>query len=185
MSEVDSVATAEIHHATLELAKQLIARCSITPDDCGCLDLIASRLAACGFTCERLDRGVVRNLWARHGQGAPVVCLAGHVDVVPPGPTDRWTSDPFAPTERDGWLYGRGAADMKTSVAAMVTAVERIVADLPDHPGSIALLLTSDEEGPGVDGTAAVVREMEVRGERLDACILGEPTSVERLGVAS
>ncbi|MSR36019.1 MAG: succinyl-diaminopimelate desuccinylase [Gemmatimonadetes bacterium] len=168
--------------ATLELAKQLIARRSITPDDAGCLDLIGSRLAQAGFTCERIDSGVVKNLWATHGSGAPVVCLAGHVDVVPPGPVERWTNDPFAPTERDGSLFGRGAADMKSSVAAMVTAAERLVATTPAHHGTLALLLTSDEEGPGIDGTAAVVRELKARGERLDACIVGEPTSVERLG---
>src|SRR5687768_16294176 len=141
--------SADIQRATLELAKQLIARPSITPNDAGCLDLIGARLARAGFTCERMDRGVVKNLWAIHGRGAPVVCLAGHVDVVPPGPVDRWTSDPFAPTERDGSLFGRGAADMKSSVAAMVTAAERVVAAAPAHPGTLALLLTSDEEGPG------------------------------------
>src|SRR5262245_40088567 len=171
-----------IHDATVALTTQLLARRSITPDDGGCLDLIAARLSAAGFACERLDRGDVKNLWAVHGAGAPVVCLAGHVDVVPPGPVDRWTSDPFAPTERDGSLFGRGAADMKSGVAAMVTAAERIVAAAPAHPGSVALLLTSDEEGRAVDGTAAVVRALEARGLRIAACILGEPTSVRRLG---
>jgi succinyl-diaminopimelate desuccinylase len=175
-------ATAEVHRQTLDLAKQLIARPSITPDDGGCLDTITPHLARLGFTCERIDRGQVSNLWAHHGEGRPLVCLAGHVDVVPPGPIERWTSDPFAPTEREGALFGRGAADMKTSVAAMVTAVERIVGDTPNHAGSIALLLTSDEEGTAVDGTAAVVRELQSRGVTIDACIVGEPTSVERLG---
>jgi succinyl-diaminopimelate desuccinylase len=174
--------TADVHRQTLDLAKQLIAMPSVTPADAGCIDTIASRLARLGFTCERIDRGPVGNLWAHHGQGGPLVCLAGHVDVVPPGPVERWTSDPFVPTERDGALFGRGAADMKTSVAAMVTAAERVVVDTPDHAGSIALLLTSDEEGTAVDGTAAVVRELQSRRVAIDACIVGEPTSVERLG---
>jgi len=167
---------------TLELAKQLIARRSITPADDGCLDLIAARLAKAGFACERLDRGEVRNLWARHGTGAPLLCLAGHVDVVPPGPVERWTTEPFAPVERDGRLFGRGAADMKTSVAALVTAAERFVASAPRHRGSLALLFTSDEEGAAIDGTAAVVRELEARQTRIDACLIGEPTSTTRLG---
>ena len=169
---------------TLELAKQLIACRSVTPDDGGSLDLIASRLAKAGFACERMDRGGVRNLWAKHGSGAPLVCLAGHVDVVPPGAVERWTSDPFTPTERDGFLFGRGAADMKTSVAALVTAAERFVADTPKHPGSLALLFTSDEEGAGIDGTAAVVDGLKARGLMIDACILGEPTSSALLGDA-
>ena len=143
--------------ASLDLARRLIACRSITPDHAGCLDLVASRLTAAGFGCERIDRGAAANLWTRHGTTAPIVCLAGHVDVVPPGPIERWSSDPFVPVERDGYLYGRGVADMKTSVAAMVTAAERFVAARPDHRGSIALLLTSDEEGDAVDGTAAVV----------------------------
>jgi succinyl-diaminopimelate desuccinylase len=169
---------------TLDLAKQLIACRSITPDDAGCLDLIGSRLANAGFTCERLDRGAVRNLWARRGNGGPLVCLAGHVDVVPPGADDRWTSDPFVATERDGYLFGRGAADMKTSVAALVTAAERFVARSPNHGGSLALLFTSDEEGAGIDGTAAVVQALQSRGTTIDACILGEPTSSALLGDA-
>jgi succinyl-diaminopimelate desuccinylase len=167
---------------TLALARQLIARRSITPADDGCLDLIAARLGAAGFTCERIDRGAARNLWATHGSGVPAVCLAGHVDVVPPGPEDRWTSPPFTPTERGGSLFGRGAADMKTSVAAMVTAAERFVAASPAHQGSLSLLFTSDEEGAAADGTAAVVHELLARGQRLDACIVGEPTSVETFG---
>lgn len=171
----------DIHQQTLDLAKRLIACRSVTPSDDGCLDLIAARLARAGFTCERLDRGPVRNLWARRGTSAPLVCLAGHVDVVPPGPTDRWTSDPFMPTERDGYLFGRGAADMKTSVAAMVTAAERFVAGAPAR-GSLALLFTSDEEGAAVDGTAAVVNELHAREEWIDACIVGEPTSASQLG---
>ena len=169
---------------TLDLAKRLVACRSITPDDAGCLDLVASRLKAAGFTCERIDRGGVRNLLARHGRAAPLVCLAGHVDVVPPGPIERWTSDPFVPTERDGYLFGRGVADMKASVAAMVTAAERCVAAHPNHSGSIAVLLTSDEEGDAVDGTVAVVDLLKSRGESLQACIIGEPTSSARLGDA-
>ena len=167
---------------TLTLAKELIARRSITPDDAGCLALIADRLEAAGFACERIDRGGVRNLWARHGSAAPLVCFAGHVDVVPPGPLERWRSEPFTPTERDGALFGRGAADMKASVAAMVTAAERVATTNPGHRGSIALLFTSDEEGDAVHGTAAVVEALQARGERLDACIIGEPTSSSRLG---
>jgi succinyl-diaminopimelate desuccinylase len=167
---------------TLELAKTLIACRSITPDDGGCLDLIASRLAKAGFACERLDRGRARNLWAVRGEGAPLVCLAGHIDVVPPGAVDRWTSDPFTPTEREGCLFGRGAADMKTSVAALITAAERFVAARPDHRGSLAFTFTSDEEGAGVDGTAAVVEALRSRGVTIDACLLGEPTSSALLG---
>lgn len=173
---------AAVHRETLDLARRLIACRSVTPTDGGCLDLLSDRLAAAGLRCERIDRGGVRNLWARRGQAAPLVCLAGHVDVVPPGPVERWSGDPFVPKERDGYLYGRGAADMKTSVAAMVTAVERIVARHPDHRGSLAVLLTSDEEGDAVNGTAAVVDWLRDRGETLDACVLGEPTSDSRLG---
>jgi succinyl-diaminopimelate desuccinylase len=174
--------TATIERETLALAKQLIACRSVTPADGGSLDLIAARLTAAGFACERIDRGGVGNLWARHGSGQPLVCLAGHVDVVPPGLIDRWTSDPFTATVRDGYLYGRGAADMKTAVAAMATAAERVAAVSPRHPGSIALLLTSDEEGDAINGTVAVVDALRSRGETIDACILGEPTSVERFG---
>jgi succinyl-diaminopimelate desuccinylase len=182
MSVAASASTSDVHQQTLDLARQLIARRSLTPDDDGSLELLATRLTRAGFACEPIDRGPVRNLWARRGDGVPLVCLAGHVDVVPPGPIERWTSDPFTPTERDGQLFGRGAADMKVSVAAMVTAAERFVAGSPDHRGSLALLLTSDEEGAGVDGTAAVVRELQSRQVRIDACIVGEPTSTERLG---
>jgi succinyl-diaminopimelate desuccinylase len=172
----------DIQEDTLDLAKRLIACRSITPDDGGSLEMIAARLTKAGFACERIDRGPVKNLWARRGSHAPLVCFAGHVDVVPPGPVDRWTSEPFSPAERDGRLFGRGAADMKTSVAALVTAAERFVTREPHHRGSVALLFTSDEEGAGVDGTAAVVRELKARGEQMDACLIGEPTSVERLG---
>ena len=167
---------------TVALARQLIACRSVTPADDGCLDLIAATLTASGFECERIDRGEVRNLWARRGQASPLVCLAGHVDVVPPGPLDLWTTDPFVATERHGYLYGRGASDMKSSVAAMVTALERLVASQPRHSGSIALLLTSDEEGDAVDGTVAVVEALQRRGDTIDTCIVCEPTSSARLG---
>jgi len=170
----------DIQHDTLQLAKALIACRSITPADDGALAMVATRLSAAGFQCERLDRGSVSNLWARYGDSGPLVCLAGHVDVVPPGPVGEWTSDPFTPTERDGELYGRGAADMKSSVAAMVTAAERVVRD--GRGGSIAILLTSDEEGDAVDGTAALVSILRARGVTIDACIVGEPTSTERFG---
>jgi len=170
----------DIQHDTLQLAKALIACRSITPEDAGALTVVATRLSAAGFQCERLDRGSVSNLWARYGDSGPLVCLAGHVDVVPPGPVGEWTSDPFTPTERDGELYGRGAADMKSSVAAMVTAAERVVRDGPG--GSIAILLTSDEEGDAVDGTAALVSILRARAVTIDACIVGEPTSTERFG---
>ena len=171
----------ENHGETLRLARQLIACRSITPADGGSLGLLAERLSSAGFVCERIDRGAVSNLWARRGSTGPLVCLAGHVDVVPPGPLDAWTSDPFTPVERDGLLYGRGAADMKGSVAAMITAAER-VARAGDGSRSIAILLTSDEEGDAVDGTAAVVDALRSRAETIDACIVGEPTSTERFG---
>lgn len=167
---------------TLALACELISRPSVTPDDAGCLALIAERLQALGFACERLDRAGVSNLWARRGQAAPVLCFAGHTDVVPPGPADAWRTPPFTPTLIDGMLYGRGAADMKSSLAAFVTAIERFVAACPEHRGSIALLLTSDEEGIATDGTVKVVEALAARGEHLDYCIVGEPTSVNTLG---
>jgi succinyl-diaminopimelate desuccinylase len=166
---------------TLTLASELIACRSVTPDDGGCLEILARRLASLGFKLERMDRQGVSNLWARRGAAAPVLCFAGHTDVVPPGPLDRWTSAPFEPEVRDGYLYGRGAADMKASIAAFVTAVERFIAARPDHAGSIALLLTSDEEGRAVDGSVRVVEALMARGETLDYCIVGEPTSAERL----
>jgi succinyl-diaminopimelate desuccinylase len=173
---------ADAHRDTLELVRRLIACRSVAASDDGALDLIAARLTAAGFLCERVDRGGVGNLWSRRGQGAPLVCLAGHVDVVSPGAVERWSSDPFAPAERDGYLYGRGACDMKSSVAAMVTAAERVAAGHSSHRGSIALLFTADEEGDAVDGTAAVVELLKRRGETMDACVIGEPTSVERFG---
>ncbi|GLT21732.1 succinyl-diaminopimelate desuccinylase [Zoogloea oryzae] len=167
---------------TLELTRSLIARPSVTPEDAGCLDLIASRLAPLGFVCERIDGGGVSNLWARRGTARPLVVFAGHTDVVPTGPLEAWTSHPFEPTERDGLLFGRGAADMKASLAAFVTGIEAFVAAHPDHAGSIALLLTSDEEGDATHGTTLVVETLRARGEALDFCIVGEPTSTTTLG---
>lgn len=168
--------------ATLALACELIARPSVTPEDAGCLELLADRLAPLGFTLERIDGGGVGNLWARRGTTAPVLCFAGHTDVVPPGPAEAWNTPPFSPTIKDGVLYGRGAADMKTSLAAFVTAIERFLAAHPDHAGSIALLLTSDEEGIATHGTVKLVEALAARGERLDYCVVGEPTSVKTLG---
>ena len=167
---------------TVALAAQLIARPSVTPNDGGCQELIAQRLEVLGFCCERIVRNGVTNLWARRGDASPLLCFAGHTDVVPPGPLDAWASDPFAPDFRDGHLFGRGAADMKGSLAAFVTAIEAFVAARPDHSGSIALLLTSDEEGDATDGTVAVVEQLTARGETIDYCVVGEPTAVARLG---
>jgi succinyl-diaminopimelate desuccinylase len=174
---------------TLQLVEQLIARRSVTPDDGGCQRLIAERLGASGFACDTLESGPadfrVTNLWAlRRGRraDAPVLAFAGHTDVVPTGPLAQWGSDPFVPSHREGRLYGRGAADMKTSLAAMVVAVEEFVAAHPQHAGSIAFLVTSDEEGPATDGTVKLVERLKAGGERIDCCIVGEPTSVDRLG---
>jgi len=166
----------------LRLAEQLIACRSVTPEDGGCMAIIGERLETIGFACEAFDRGGVRNLWARRGSAAPLFCFAGHTDVVPSGPLAAWQSDPFTPTRRDGRLFGRGAADMKSSLAAFVDAAERFVAAHPDHAGSIALLLTSDEEGDAVDGTLAVVEALTARGEAMHYCVVGEPTAVARLG---
>jgi succinyl-diaminopimelate desuccinylase len=176
------VATSSSNAPTLDLARELIARRSQTPDDAGCQDLLGKRLAKSGFRCESLVANGVSNLWARRGDAHPIVCFAGHTDVVPSGPLDAWESDPFDPSVRDGYLYGRGAADMKSSLAAFVIAIEQFVAARPDHPGSIALLITSDEEGPAIDGTVRVVERLRSRGETLDYCVVGEPSSVERLG---
>ena len=167
---------------TLALARQLIARRSVTPQDAGCLDIVATQLAPLGFRCERIGANGVDNLWARRGSAAPLVCFAGHIDVVPTGPLEHWTSEPFTPTLRDGVLFGRGASDMKTSIAAFVAAIEAFVAGHPRHAGSIAVLFTSDEEGPAVDGTVRVVEALRARGEKIDYCIVGEPTSEARLG---
>lgn len=168
--------------ATLSLAQALLACPSVTPADGGSLELIKSRLAPLGFSFEAIDRGQTQNLWARRGSATPLFCFAGHVDVVPTGPLEQWTSPPFEPEIRDGYLYGRGAADMKSSIAAMIVAVERFVAQHPEHPGSIAFLITSDEEGDALDGTVAVVETLQARGETLDYCIIGEPTSVHTVG---
>jgi succinyl-diaminopimelate desuccinylase len=167
---------------TLELTKALIRRRSVTPQDDGCQRLLSERLQAIGFACEPMRFGEVDNLWARRGTGAPLVCFAGHTDVVPTGPLDKWRSDPFEPAEREGCLYGRGAADMKTSIAAFVTAAERFVRTHPAHHGSIALLITSDEEGVAVDGTVRVIEALRARGQQMDYCIVGEPTCTDRLG---
>jgi succinyl-diaminopimelate desuccinylase len=168
--------------SALELASELIARRSVTPEDGGCQEVIAKRLAAAGFGCEPMKFGAVTNLWARRGTAKPLVCFAGHTDVVPTGPLTEWHSDPFVPTIRDGKLYGRGAADMKSSIAAFVVAIETFVKERPGHSGSIALLLTSDEEGPAIDGTVRVVEKLKSRNELIDYCIVGEPTSVDMLG---
>ena len=167
---------------TLTLAQQLIACRSLTPLDEGCLGIIGARLQPLGFKLEMMRCGNVDNLWARRGSSGPLICFAGHTDVVPTGPLDKWVSDPFTPTIRDGLLYGRGAADMKGSLAAFVTAIEKFVAGHADHSGSIALLLTSDEEGIAVDGTVRVVEALQARGDKMDYCIVGEPTSVAKTG---
>lgn len=167
---------------TLDLTCDLIARASITPTDGGCQAVMMRRLEALGFRTEKLDFGVVENFWARRGDAGPVLCFAGHTDVVPTGPLDEWRSNPFEPVIRDGVLYGRGAADMKSGLAAMVTACEEFVRRHPDHAGSIAFLITSDEEGPSVDGTKRVVEVLRERGERIDWCIVGEPSSEKACG---
>jgi len=168
--------------STLKLAKALIRRPSVTPMDAGCQELMIERLEPLGFRIERLRFGEVDNFWARRGEQRPLFAFAGHTDVVPPGPLDAWSSDPFEPSIRDGLLYGRGAADMKGSLAAIITATEAFVHRHPDHRGSLGLLITSDEEGPAHDGTVRVVQALEGRGERMDWCLVGEPSSRERLG---
>jgi len=168
--------------ATLDLTHELIARPSVTPTDGGCQELMANRLESIGFQVERLRYGSVDNLWARRGHAAPLLCFAGHTDVVPTGPLEEWRSDPFQPAIRDGLLYGRGAADMKSGLAAMLTATESFIAERPDHGGALAFLITSDEEGPSVDGTRRVVQTLRERGERIDWCIVGEPSSEKLIG---
>lgn len=166
----------------IELLGELIRRQSITPDDAGCQGLLATRLGAAGFSCEPLPFGNVSNLWARKGNDAPLFCFAGHTDVVPPGPVGEWKTNPFEPVLVDGHMYGRGAADMKGGLAAMVLGAERFLQAVPDHRGSIAFLLTSDEEGPALDGTRKVVETLSARGETIDYCVIGEPSSRDRLG---
>lgn len=167
---------------TLALCKNLIGRHSISPEDGGCQELMCAQLQALGFTIEHMPFGPVSNFWARRGSAAPVVCFAGHTDVVPPGDTEQWHSDPFIPEIRDGRLFGRGAADMKGSLAAMVTACERFVRAHPEHSGSIAFLITSDEESVAVDGTRKVIETLEARQEKIDYCVVGEPSSSDTLG---
>jgi len=167
---------------TLELSKALIARPSVTPDDKGCQQLLAERLEKIGFVIENLRFGDVDNLWARRGTTAPLFAFAGHTDVVPTGPLADWNTDPFDPVTRDGYLFGRGSADMKCSIAAMVTACERFMEEHADHSGSIAFLITSDEEGPAVNGTVKVIEQLEARGEKINWCLVGEPSSKDQTG---
>jgi succinyl-diaminopimelate desuccinylase len=167
---------------TLELAKQLIARPSVTPRDEGCQELMIARLEPLGFRVERLRFGDVDNFWAVRGTGKPILAFAGHTDVVPPGPREAWASDPFDPQVRDGYLYGRGAADMKSSLAAFVTSIEDFVGANPGHKGTIALLITSDEEGPSVNGTVKVIEWLNARGVKMDYCVIGEPSCVHKFG---
>jgi succinyl-diaminopimelate desuccinylase len=167
---------------TLELTRNLMARRSVTPADEGCQEIMIARLTAAGFHVDQLRYGSVENFWAKRGNGGPVFCFAGHTDVVPTGPLEEWKTDPFVPSVRDGRLYGRGAADMKSGLAAMVTAAEEFVAAHPSHKGSIAFLITSDEEGPSVDGTKRVVETLAARKERIDWCVVGEPSSETRIG---
>lgn len=171
---------------TLDLTKQLIAAKSVTPNDAGCQQLMAERLRAAGFNVETLNfsdgSGSVKNFWARRGTAKPCIAFAGHTDVVPTGDLNKWLSDPFTPTERDGQLYGRGAADMKASLAAFITSIEGFVTEHPDHDGSIALLITSDEEGPATCGTVKVIEVLEQRNEKIDYCLVGEPSSSATVG---
>ncbi|MBD3609125.1 MAG: succinyl-diaminopimelate desuccinylase [Gammaproteobacteria bacterium] len=167
---------------TLQLAKELISRQSVTPEDAGCQPLMIERLKALGFNIEHLRFGEVDNFWARKGTEAPLLTFAGHTDVVPTGPLEKWHSHPFEPEIRDGYLYGRGAADMKGSLAAMITACEQFISANPDHKGSIGFLITSDEEGPATNGTVKVVEHLEARNEKIDWCIVGEPSSTSEMG---
>ncbi|WP_456415839.1 succinyl-diaminopimelate desuccinylase [Thiolapillus sp.] len=167
---------------TLELAKDLISRPSVTPEDAGCQALMIARLQPLGFNIETLNFGETKNFWARRGTQDPLFCFAGHTDVVPSGPLEEWRSNPFQPVVREGMLYGRGAADMKGSLAAMITATESFLAKHPRHRGSIAYLITSDEEGPATDGTVKVIETLEQRNEKIDWCLVGEPSSTEKLG---
>jgi succinyl-diaminopimelate desuccinylase len=170
------------HDTEIDLLCELLRRPSITPDDAGCQQILAERLAAIGFECETLIFGEVTNLWARRGNTSPILCFAGHTDVVPPGDETAWRSKPFEPTVSNGFLYGRGSADMKAGLAAIVVALERFVVECPDHKGSLAVLITSDEEGRARDGTLRVMKTLVERGESIDWCILGEPSSQDYLG---
>lgn len=167
---------------TLEFTRELVARESVTPADGGCQELMAERLAAAGFRIEKLRFGEVENLWARRGDAGPLFCFAGHTDVVPPGPLENWSSPPFAPEIRDDKLYGRGTADMKAALAAMTDAAVDFVGEHPEHKGSIAFLITSDEEGPAQDGTKAAIKALNERGVKIDWCVIGEPSSTSQLG---
>lgn len=169
-------------HPAVALLDDLIRRRSVTPDDAGCQQLLAQRLEQIGFRCESMPFGDVTNLWARRGSTGPVLCFAGHTDVVPPGPPEEWHTDPFEPVLSDGMIFGRGAADMKSGLAAMIVAIEQFVAEHPDHDGSLAMLITSDEEGRARDGTLRVVEALQARDEHIDWCVLGEPSSQEQLG---
>ena len=169
-------------HPVIELLEELMRKPSVTPDDAGCQEILARRLQALGFECETMQFGDVTNLWARRGVAGPMLCFAGHTDVVPPGADDDWDTDPFEPVTKDGYIYGRGSADMKSGLAAMITALESFLADHSDHDGSLALLITSDEEGRARDGTLKVVEELQSRNESIDWCVLGEPSSQETLG---
>jgi len=172
----------ELSEPVIDLLCDLVRRRSVTPDDAGCQALLTERLERIGFRCETLQYGDVTNLWARRGDASPVLCFAGHTDVVPPGDEREWHSDPFEPTFRDGMLYARGSADMKSGLAAMIVALETFIAAHPDHAGSLAMLITSDEEGRARDGTLRVMEALEARGEHIDWCVLGEPSSQDRLG---
>ena len=171
-----------LQHPAVQLLDDLVRRQSVTPDDAGCQDLLAGRLQPLGFDCESMVFADVTNMWARRGRQGPVLCFAGHTDVVPPGPLEEWSTDPFEPVVNDGMLYGRGSADMKSGLAAMLVAVERFVAQHPDHDGSLALLITSDEEGKARNGTLKVMEALDARDEKIDWCVLGEPSSQHKLG---
>jgi succinyl-diaminopimelate desuccinylase len=182
LPELKHLSTSTASADSLALTCDLIRRPSVSPDDQGCLQVIGERLTALGFQVERMPFGPVENIWAKRGNGGSLLCFAGHTDVVPTGPREEWQTDPFEPVIKDGLLYGRGAADMKSGLAAMITATERFVAKHPNHEGTIAFLLTSDEEGPSVDGTRRVMEVLTARSEKIDWCIVGEPTSNEALG---
>jgi len=169
-------------HPSITLLNELIRRRSVTPDDAGCQAMLAERLQGIGFECESMPFGEVTNLWARRGAAGPVLCFAGHTDVVPPGPEEEWNTDPFEPVAQDGLLFGRGSADMKSGLAAMIIALEKFIAEHPHHEGSLAMLITSDEEGRASEGTLKVIETLQARDEHIDWCVLGEPSSQEKLG---